>query len=315
MAEVTDDDIKVLLREPPRVPRDIARFSADSDYGGPGIYAGPPMVPARPPPVTDEQAFAQLQSRALDPEAAQRWFDDPSLTRKAPEAGIRAGIALLAGTVAECAIRFLLDSGDITTISYGLPVGNGRIAGHGPHLTERLISERYRNEDVALLSGPVAHELLCSPIARCDGEEKFVHGILAMVHMQLLSRTPDLAAAGTELARRLNSISLSLFNSRQPLDPAFRFIAPDGPGTIPGGQPNMQTPDFWSIPFLSGHPDPVPIPAQVLSVLTAIGCDPDVLEQPLLYDEWTVRAIDDTATLGWLDWGRRATVGRALGVL
>lgn len=314
MAEYTPG-VVAKLREPPRPPFDPGLFSADAAYCGPGIYDGPPMVPASAPQADEAVARACVQRHALDTRKATAAFDDPLLIARAPAPGVRAGLALLMGSVAEAALDPLMSEGGIESVDYGAPAGAGRIIGPGDDPSQRIVSARYAGESPALLTGPLAHELLCSPVPRCDAEEKFTHGILAMVHMQLLSQTPDLATHGTELNRRVNSITLSLFNSRIPDDPRFRFIAPDGLGTIPGGRASMQTPDFWSIPFLSGHPEPVPIPEPVLAVIEALGCPVGALDSPARYTTATIRRIDDTAGTAWLDWGARARVGAALGIL
>ncbi|MFN8025140.1 MAG: hypothetical protein U0W40_01935 [Acidimicrobiia bacterium] len=79
-----------------------------------------------------------------------------------------------------------------------------------------------------------------------------LHALCALVHVQLVARHPFVAELGTELARRQNSLAITLLNSREPGSGDVSLIAPDGPGTIPGGAESMQTPDFWSIPFVSG---------------------------------------------------------------
>src|SRR6185369_17636224 len=107
-------------------------------------------------------------------------------------------------------------------------------------------------------------------------EEVVLHALVALVHLQLLARTPALAHTGTELARRQNSLAITLLNSRHPGAAEISVRAPDGPGTIPGGAPSMQTPDFWSIPFVGDGPhdgDAPPLLARVLLEVLDVGTD------------------------------------------
>jgi hypothetical protein len=75
----------------------------------------------------------------------------------------------------------------------------------------------------------------------------------------------------------------------------------------------MQTPDFWSIPFLPDRPGPAPMPDPMLAILSALT---DGLEPPgdAAYDEATARWLDDHLGDRWLRWSCRLTAARALGV-
>ncbi len=88
------------------------------------------------------------------------------------------------------------------------------------------------------------------------------------MHAQLLARDPALAGT-TELARRQSSITITLLNSRRPGSARITLVAPDGPGTIPGGAPAMETPDFWSVPFGPAAADGAAVPDVVRAVLAA----------------------------------------------
>ena len=135
-----------------------------------------------------------------------------------------------------------------------------------------------------LLLPSIVHDLLWSGPGAGHAEETVLHALGAYVHAQLLARDRSLAALGTELARRENSITITLLNSRQPGSATVTLVAPDGPGTIPGGAPNMQTPDFWSVPFASRDADGASIPPLVLDVLTAIAAV-DITDVPSTYDD------------------------------
>ncbi len=145
------------------------------------------------------------------------------------------------------------------------------------------------------------HDLLHHEPAVSDAEETVLHALLAAVHLQVISRSPTLAGT-TELARRQNSLALSLLCSRRPGEPEIRIVAPDGLGTIPGGAPSMQTPDFWSIPFAPEHPAPRPPTLALRTVLdaligdkTGVDADAEVVVEPggpLVVDERTAERLD-----------------------
>jgi hypothetical protein len=165
------------------------------------------------------------------------------------------------------------------------------------------------------VSGSLVHALLAGPAPRGHAQEAVLHGLLAAVHLHIVARAPRLAGLGTELARRQNSLALSLFNSRPAGSAGIRLIAPDGLGTIPGGAPAMQTPDFWSIPFAPAQPPSAPAPERLRGVLRClIGPVPE-LDAPLAYDEALARLIDAHLDDGWLPAPDRVRAGRALTAL
>src|SRR2546430_23711 len=92
------------------------------------------------------------------------------------------------------------------------------------------------------------------PAALADSRD--VHPLTpgALVHLRLAPLAPALARLGTKLTRRQNTLTFTQLNSRIPGSANISVRAPDGPGTIPGGALSMQTPDFWSIPFVGGAP-------------------------------------------------------------
>jgi hypothetical protein len=128
-----------------------------------------------------------------------------------------------------------------------------------------------------------------------------------------LARDPALARTGTELSRRQNSLAICLLNSRHPGSAELAVRAPEGPGTIPGGAPNVQTPDFWSIPFVNGEPVAAGAPPLWHAVLElATGVAPPT---PLRYDErlgdwWSERGVRHALPLA-AQW----RAARALGVV
>jgi hypothetical protein len=130
------------------------------------------------------------------------------------------------------------------------------------------------------------------------------------VHIQLIARDPKLADLGSELTRRQNSLAITLLNSRHPDDHRISLVAPDGPGTIPGGAPDLQSPDFWSIPF--APPGDADAPAPLVDVLGAIA--PGVpTPDPLRFTSALAAWVDEHAA--WLTPDEQLRAARALGLL
>jgi hypothetical protein len=292
---IAEDVLRAELSAPPRPPADPDRFSSNVLFGEPGIYPhGTPMVPAGGDPPDEATAIAALAAIGITDAAAR--MAHAELRRRAPEPGPRAGLVALTVTVGAPALdAFLADDTPVRTLRSGVPASPGRIvgpAGTGPP-RDRVVNERYRAEHPALLAGSLVHDLLWSGEGAQQYEEVTLHALCAVVHVQLLARAPFLAATGTELARRQNSLAVTLLNSRRPGSAELSVRAPDGPGTIPGGAPGMQTPDFWSIPFVAGPPVAGDAPELLGTVLALVvgGEAP-----PLRYDDalgvwWSERGM------------------------
>ncbi len=313
-----DADALAALSRPPAPPREPGRFSADSP-AGPGIYPqGPPMRPAAGPPWDAARARAAVAASvpdAADRERALAAFADPALARRVAGPGPRAALAILTGTAGEPLVAAVAE-GRAPAIGSGPLAEASRVIGRDPaDPGRRLVNDRYRAEHPALVAPSLVHALLAGPPPRGHAQEALLHGLLAAVHLQIVARAPRLAGLGTELARRQNSLALSLFNSRPAGSPSIRLIAPDGPGTIPGGAPAMQTPDFWSIPFAPPEPASAPAPEPLRAVLRRlIGAVP-ALDAPLAYDEALARIVDAHLDGGSLPAAERARAGRALTAL
>lgn len=279
------DSIVTTLRAPPQVPVDVSRFSANVLFGEPGIYPdGPPMEPA-----------------------TGRRHSDASIELAMPE---------LVGTTGEAVFdAWTTGRTAITRLVYGAPDSPGRIVGPaaGVDASTRVVNERYQCEDARLLLPSIVHDLLWSGPGAGHAEETLLHALGAYVHAELLARDAALATTGTELARRQNSITITLLNSRRPDWPVITLVAPDGPGTIPGGDPSMQSVDFWSVPFAARDADGAPISALVREVLASVaGVAPKSV--PETYDdalgEWCSLALE--AVLAPTD---QLAANRALGLL
>ena len=304
-----DDQAAERLRRAPEPPADPGRFTPD-------LYpAGPPVVPAadagRP---VDEYTVAadfasflegHLGGNRTRVDITLERFHDSRVIERLPDPGVRAGFLTLTGTLGDLVIEpFLTGELPVVGISYGVTADASRVVGPAADPGElgsrwRLVNERYRHEPFPLLAGSLLHDLLHHEPAVSDAEETVLHALLAAVHLQVISRSPALAGT-TELARRQNSLALSLLCSRQPGEPEIRIIAPEGLGTIPGGAPSMQTPDFWSIPFAPDHPELRPPTLALRTVLDAlvgdgIGAGADAVVEPgapVVVDEQTAELLD-----------------------
>jgi hypothetical protein len=315
----TDDDLTALLAAPPRPPDDPDLFSSNTLFGEPGIYPqGTTMEPATGPTVTVDAAVAALDALGVD-DAAGRLADD-ALVARAPDPGPRAGLVALSVTVAAPVLdAFVAGHTSVETVGLGATASPGRIvgppdsSGADADATARVVNARYCAEVPTLLAGSLAHDLLWSGPGAGQYEEVALHALVALVHLQLLARTPALAHTGTELARRQNSLAITLLNSRHPGSADISIAAPDGPGTIPGGAPGMQTPDFWSIPFVSGAPVAAAAPALLGPVLQrATGAAPP---SPLRYDDALGEWWSAQGTRGALDRAAQWRAAVALGLL
>lgn len=287
--------IETILSQSPRPPAAIGRFSANVLFGQPGIYPdGPVMEPAR--------------------------------GRRHADASIELSMTELVGTAGE-AVLDAWNAGRTTVVrfAYGESESPGRIV--GPPRTAapiadvaliaggamRVVNERYQAEDPRLLLPSIVHDLLWSGPDAGHAEETLLHALGAYVHAQLLARDPLLGALDTELARRQNSITIALLNSRQPGSPTITLVAADGPGTIPGGAPGMQTVDFWSVPFGPLEHDGAAIGAVVRETLARVAAV-DLAVVPSSYDdalgEWCSERL-----LHVLTPAEQFTANQALGLL
>jgi len=312
------DDGAVCLAAPPIVPVDIDRFTSNELFGEPGIYPdGSPMAPAAGDAPDEPRARAMLVDLGLHD--AARAFDDPVLVARAPDPVARAGLAALAGTISESLlVDFAAGRGRVQHLTLGVTAGPGRVVGppaNGGDVAARVVNDRYRAEHPALFAASLAHDLLWSGVGAGQYEECILHALGAMVHVQLIGRVPQLASLGTELARRQNSLAVTLLNSRHPGSADISLIAPDGPGTIPGGSPRMQTPDFWSIPFVPGRPRGGDAPSALAPVLRAVLAPGAAIPSPL---RWSPELGDLlSAHLGrvWLPLDAQLVAVRALGLV
>jgi hypothetical protein len=178
-----------------------------------------------------------------------------------------------------------------------------------------VVNDRYQAEHPALLVLSLTHDLLWRGPGASQCEESTLHALGAMAYTQLLARCPELASAGTELARRQNSLAITLLNSRRPGSADIALIAPDGPGTIPGGAPSMQTRDFWSIPFVGDGPRDGDAPALLAPVLRRVVDAGVSLPAPLRYDDELGALLSEHLGRAWLPLDDQWRAAAALGLV
>ena len=315
----TPDDRALLARlaAPPQLPGDISRFSSNTLFGEPGIYPdGPPMVPA----VGDapDDASARRLLGALGDSPLGR-YDDPTLRDLVPSPLARAALSALVGTIGEALLDgFAAGAGPVRELRVGAPASPGRVVGPGPgdDVGLRVVNARYRGEHPVLVAPSLVHDLLWSGPGAGQHEEATLHALCALTHVQLVARHPFVAELRTELARRQHSLAITLLNSRHPGSPDIAIVAPDGPGTIPGGAAGMQTPDFWCIPFVGGPPQAAEAPALLAHVLDRVAsADAPPLPAPLRYDDALGTWLSATALRGALTVDDQFRAATALGLL
>jgi hypothetical protein len=316
-----EEHARRVLAAPPRPPLDISRFTSNPLFGQPGIYpGGPPMAPAAGPPMDATEVERELRrcvdARGVEPGVA---FDDARLVERVPDPALRAACVLVATTVAAPAVAGLVDGAAVATVEHGEPSSPGRVIGLPPGATDeggvRVVNVRYRAEHFALVAPSLAHDLLHRPVGARQAEEAFLHAVLAMVHIQLLAAAPWLGELRTELARRQHSLAITLLNSRCPGDDRIRLVAPDGPGTIPGGDPALQSPDWWSIPFGDPTPGPDDTPAALTGVLAGLSAPRPADDAPQRFGNELAGWFDEHQSRAWLSVRDQVRVSTVLGLI
>jgi len=265
----TSNVVDLALSVPPQPPRNISLFSSNELFGEPGIYPeGSAMQPASGGRLSEAKSRDALAG--ITGSEGLALFDNPDLCARCPDAGPRAALVMLSSTIAAPLVEgFLNEHTPVSSIAVGVTRSPGRVVGpiEGGADDIRVVNDRYRAEHPALMASSIAHDLLWNVHGAGQFEEATLHMVVALVHLQLVVLCPSIAHTGTELARRQNSLAISLLNSRNPDESTIRVIASNGTGTIPGGAPTMQSIDFWSIPFVGGDPAPSPIPNLLPPVL------------------------------------------------
>ena len=225
------------------------------------------MEPATGAAVTVGAALAALDALRID-DAATRFADD-ALVAGAPDPGPRAGLVALSVTVAAPVLdAFVAGATPVASIGLGATASPGRIVGPssgGPsadRLRQRALPRR----------GPDPAGGLVGPRPPLERSwRRSVRGSRAACTG--CARAPPApgphAGARADRHRAGASPELACHHAAQlapPRQRRHRGPRPDGPGTIPAARP-MQTPDFWSIPFVSGPPVAADAPPLLGAVL------------------------------------------------
>jgi len=329
--ETADDAARLLLERPPRHPLHPEYFSSNTLFGQPGIYpGGPAMAPASGTHLDEAGGRDVLRELLGDPLDESKlshtlaWFDDRALTERVPDPLVRAALLLLTGGPAEPVLNaFLNGTTPVSSFSIGTPDGQGRIIGRaagGDHAADeghRVLNQRYGAEHPAVVAPSLAHAICHHGARASNAEEATLHGLLGAVHTWLLAHRPELAWLGTELSRRQASLTITLLNARSPGSWRASIRCPDGPGTIPGGNPSLQCPDLWSIPFTSlpTADAELTVPEPVRAALARLA-GTDAPPPPLTYDDAVGAWLTTRSGEGqWFGAPTRARAGRALGLL
>ena len=268
------------LAEPPRKPVEVNLFSSNTLFGQPGIYPeGSQMQPAKGEPMSEREARELFDPRST---AAIR-FESESLRYRAKSPQLRAAFAYLSGTPGDPLLAaFLRGESPVEQFRVGPLASEGRVIGQPaePQVTAPsasldparilMLNERYCAEHPIVVAASLAHALFhhgnwldpqapggrsgtddasSPPPMASNAEEATLHGVVAAIHAWLIAMNPDVGDPTTELARRQNSLAITLLNARSPGSLRPSIVCPDGPGTIPEGNPDLQCPDLWSVPF------------------------------------------------------------------
>ncbi len=147
-------------------------------------------------------------------------FGAADLRAVIPDPHIRAGLAVLVGTLAEGAIATIRSKNPFESVQFAkLPNGveSESVPGDTPGLRSILISEKHRHEDPRLFAALLAHETLHQDGFDSDTEEAVNDYMLSIVYGQKSLEDPSLPRTFTELTQRLNIFLLALINDRDAL--------------------------------------------------------------------------------------------------
>jgi hypothetical protein len=321
---------KFMLALPQRKPCDVNLFSSTFRNDRlpkpvPGFYPeGSPMQPATGAAPTEAKVRSQLVAYlkgSAHKAATLAIFDRADVKAKLPDPTLRAAFASLQGTVGEPVIGNFLSRTYVRAPWFcnclPLPIAIGAATGGG---TLIAFNVHYQGEHFALFSGVLAHEILHQAHGTSlPAEEVILNTLTATVHMQVVSRQPELATSGTELSRYLNDWVLMLVNSRTPGSSRTNVVAPGGRGTAPGSKKSRA--DLWQHASYF-HPlgnaadprDARPAPAVLGAVLRPLVPAGAALPRPLTFGWKTARALspmNDT----WLPPVERLRVSVLLGLV
>jgi len=216
------------------------------------IYPQSSLVPPAPGPMTEGAVLAEIR-RVVRARAgrsgltqALRFYRDPRVVQKIPEANLRGAFAMLTGTVGEAAQAHVRSSA-VAGVRFAPPSAVEPFAEvflNGPGGTIVIeFNEEFRNERPSVLASVAAHEALHQDTNVVDEEEVVAHALDTIVFAQIVEAwgaTPSSPArVGTTLAQTLSTRQMGRLNSRRsgrlvvttpsfaPLFPGATRVAPN----------------------------------------------------------------------------------------
>jgi hypothetical protein len=211
------------------------------------VYANAsPMQPAPARPISDLQLRAELlvtlvKRFGLDVTSIRQGlalYDDPALKKVVPDPRLRAGLAMMKGTVGEAAIS-AFRNGTFSTVVFGVPPANGFgldvIAQSIPdgNKMKVVFNDTYQYENPKLLGTTLCHEGLHQDTLDSNKEELIANAIESVIYGQLANDDEGLARSKTELARRENTKLMALVNSRD-ANGAIHILSSNTDNVYPG---------------------------------------------------------------------------------
>ena len=275
-----------------------------------GLYpAGVAMAPVDGTPPTEDVVRAQLTAylnRWFDNDSARvtealALFDADAVKTLIADPTLRAAFAAMKGTLLEPTIDHLLTSGLFSEVRWGgLP--NTVVAGVCCSPRIIAVNRRHEGDRFEYLIGVMGHEILHDDTGTPQAEEAINTALTAMTQMQVLSKSPELARGGTELARLINDGALLFINSREAGSPNGEIYAPTGLGVAPGSP--RDTADLWT--FINGAGFS-PAPEPLRTILQNVFAPGTSIPATLNFDQATAELfanLDDN----WLSDTQRAQI-------
>ncbi|MFF8911034.1 hypothetical protein [Streptomyces olivaceoviridis] len=204
-----------LLEQPPFPPTDVSLLTTQA------YPQGPPMVPAPPRVINDQELIRELKNtlkprghRAVEEGLAA--FSSRRIAAVMPDANLRAALASLAGSPAQGSMR-AIRKGVFRRVLFGSTPNPAAIAqslGAANGQSDIVFNQRFHYEDFRLLGVILSHETMHQDARLNANEELICTALHTAYYGQLLLLQPRLAASHTELSRRLNTGLMALLNTR-----------------------------------------------------------------------------------------------------